>query len=110
MDTIFTGIPGVTVVHAPIKGYARYIRFDKCDGDYAKESHPWRHVKDLLRVSVLVDTIDTLIAAYTQLAAHTQPTIVKNRLNTPTHDVLAVVGFRDAVLTKCSSTSATRSS
>lgn len=55
MDAVFAGCSGCTVVHAPMKRYARAqakVR-DETETGYATRENPWSHLKDVLRVRPL---------------------------------------------------------
>lgn len=101
MDRIFAGVSGAIVVHVPMKKYARSD--SKCQdkneyGKYMQNGEPWAHLKDVLRATVRCDTLEVLVqAAETLFAAHTAE-IVKNRIDEPTHDIIAVIRFQGVLV------------
>jgi hypothetical protein len=85
------------VASAPMKKYNRAAAKVGLHGDYFNQppGEPYcRHLKDILRTSIFVQTHEQLANAYAALEARFgKPAVTKNRLLDAPHDILTVVWF-----------------
>ena len=99
MDRVFEGCcrgGGCTVVHAPMKRFARAEdkAKDASDTGYGRRPNPWAHFKDVLRVAARFTSVAGLVAGYAALAKAHTPVGVQSRLGDSTHDVLVIIRYQ----------------
>ena len=94
VGALFVGIPGLRVLHAAMKKWARSDGKlkDKSEDGYASlEPGAACHLKDVLRLSVVCDSIAGMRTAHAALAAAHTILSRKQRLLESTHDVLVII-------------------